>query len=277
MDDITSGDIATAEKSLDSASPAESTTDTTASPDAAPRQQPVAPETTDDRYKGWIPPDAHERVVDGFHRRLDSLSWAQGLTREEVQEALALRRQVIERQQQGATPPPDARDDRGEPYYSATQATAMARFEVERAVEKLREEFAERLTPIESRWKEDSRLSELNNEVQNASALPGFNDHIDAMTQYVAEMNERRARGERLPILSARDVYDKVVLPKVATLTESRQAELKKQWLAELYNSKAVVRDDINPARPASATREKSSGIVTASAIAEEMERRKRA
>ncbi len=291
--DITSGDIATASKEASAeASPAPASQKPTATADASPTASPAASEPTKDAY-GPIPWERHELILNNTRREYDGklgkLSWAERLDRSKVERALqladlyeqrpdALAEQLAARTKKAAMPGADARDERGEAFYSPQQAAALARYEVQQAIADLRNEWGERLAPIETEHAQTQRHAALVQEIQAVSTLPGYLDHLDAMTAFVADMNQRRANGEPIPVFTAEQVYNRVVPQKLATARDALIADEKKKWLDELENTSAAARADINPNRIPAGTHAAKPKEITSALIAEEFDRaRKRA
>lgn len=268
--DITSGEIASAvkETTTAAASPAQHTPDAT---DASPR---VTPGTDADKYKGWIPPDAHERIVDGFHRRLDDTAWASGLSRAEVEEALALRRSTAARTAP-QEPQPDAIDDARQPYYTPKQAAAWAAWKAEQIVEARMADIEARIGPIESTFESSRQHDTLARQVDTAQQWPGFLDHVADITAAITKNNEDRARNPRVPLLSLHEAYISIVPSKLAASREAIEAEGKKKWLAELNDTTAVTRHEVNPGRTAAASRKADKDMSLGELIADEHARRK--
>ncbi len=274
--DFTSGEIAAGSKDPDpaGASPASATQERPDQADAGTTVQPGAAEkqTDPDRYKGWIPPDAHERVTRGFHERLDKVSWATGLDRAEVEEALAIRRQLAQRQNASAEPQPDAKDEQGQLYYTPQQAAKWAKWQAEQIVDQRMSEIDKRLAPIESTNASNARAQAIVNDVERIASLPGYGDHEAEMAKYVADMNLRRHNGENIPILSAMDVYVAVVVPKLGD-----ESIVRKKIFAEMYNTSTRANDDVNPAKRATGSRKADKDRSIRDLVDEEMSKASRA
>lgn len=283
--DITSGEIATAEKALSSgtASPAASTSESTDRAPASARETPAGTETKTDQY-GPMPWERHEAILNSTRRPLEEklrgLSWAEQLKREEVEEALELRRLANTRPadlvkhlsaRTTSAPAPDARDEKGEAFYSPQQAAALARHEVQQAINTLRAEFGERLTPIETDRVQSQHVATLTNQIAQASTWPGFGDHIDAITEAVAAANSRHEK------LSLHEAYIQVVAPKLAASRDTLLAEGKKAWLAELDSTSQRAKGEINPQRIPAGTRKPDRDKSFSELAEEEIARRRRA
>lgn len=281
--DFTSGDIAQAEKPAVEAPPASTTQEKPATADASTTVSPGTTEKPTDQF-GPIPWERHELILNntrrGYEDKLHGLSWAEQLKREEVEQALALRElarrdpaalvQHLSKRSENA-PSADARDERGEAFYSPQQAAALARYEVQKAIGELRAELGDRLTPIESERIQSKQYESLSNQIQAASAWPGFGDHLDAITEAIAQANTRREE------LSLHEAYIKVVAPKLADASATREAELKKKWLAEQWDTSARAKADINPQRLPAATRKPNKDKSFPEIIAETREELRRA
>jgi hypothetical protein len=282
--DFSSGEIASAvtDSAAAVASPAQHTAESTerAEPQRDAAVDPAKTTTTDsDRYKGWIPPDAHKRIVDGFHHDLDQVAWAKGLSREEVEEAMVLRRQQARGADRDAAPKepqPDVKDERGELFYSPLQAAKWSDWKAERARAELRAEFEERFGPMESSFEETRQLNSLSQQIQQATAWPGFTDHAPAITELIRQNNAERARNPRIPKLSLHEAYIQIVPGKLAASRDTLLADEKKKWLAELNNTtEAVTKSDINPSRSTHSTRKKDSDMSFGELIADEVAKKK--
>lgn len=287
--DFTSGDIAQADKPVADASPASAPQTAPATADASTTASPAAHEKPADQF-GPVPWERHELILNNTRRdyegKLGNLSWAERLKREEVEQAMALR-DLARRDPQALVshlsqrtptqPKPDARDERGEAFYSPEGAMALANFVAEQAVAKVRQELGERLGPIESERESRQRQDALYTDVVTGLQLPGASQYLNDMTAFVTEMNARRARGEQIPVMTMRDVYDRVVLPKLSDTSTARQAELKKQWLAELNDTSVRAKDDINPQRLPAASRKADKDRPLGDIVREEIDKARRA
>ncbi len=278
--DFTSGEIATAAKepAVGGASPASQKTEGAVDTAASTRVTPAP--AGDERYKGWVPPDVHERIVDGFHRRVDETAWAQGLTRAEVEEALALRRSVNASRQAASTasaePKPDALDEHRQPYYSPEQAGKWAAWKADQIVTERMKGITERLDPIESAFANAERQDGYARQIENAQTWPGFVDHVADITAAITKNNQDRQRNPRIPALSLHEAYISIVPAKLAASREALVAEEKKKWLADLNGTTAVTRNEINPARShASSARKKDSEMSFGELIGDEVAKRK--
>jgi hypothetical protein len=253
-DEFTSGEIAAVadelSKTPEPASPA-AHPEKTESASADTKAQPVSPEPVKAVTDGRIPLAEHKRVVDGFWERVNLLAWAEGLDPAEVREAIA-QRKAASQPKPADVPQPDLQTEDGRRLYSADQAAARARWEVQQALDQFRAEQDQRLGPIEQERAQREHEARFVRDVQSVANLPQFNDHLDAMTKYVAEMNQRRQNGEPIPELSARDVYMAVVIPKLASREADLIAKGRQAALDDLDKSTSRSRDDINPGkRPA--------------------------
>jgi len=229
-------------ESTPAAAPTQDHKESTGTADAATR----VPTATPDDHKGWLPPDVHERIVGGFHQRLDEVAWAKGLKREEVEEALAIRRQLHSREKQGHEPQPDAKDDRGELFYTPQQAAKWAAWQAQQIVDQRMQEIESRIGPIESTFARSQQEQTLGAQIAQAQTWPGFSDHIDAITQAITN-----ARLSGRPI-SLAEAY-------IQTVTPNLVASEKKKWLAELNQTSEVVKDDLSPSKRPSAVRKDRS------------------
>lgn len=278
-DTITAGEIEAAAKEAAPAekTPTQQTQTTPDKPLASATDAPVVTEKPEDRFKGWIPPDAHKRVVDGFHSRLDALGWAHGLNREEVEEALALRRSMNERRASAANaePQPDSKDQQtGELFYSPQQAAKWATWKAEQIVNAKMAEFEQRFSPIESTFTEHQRVAAVVGEIDAIAALPGADEFATDMANYVKDINDRRANGERLRKVTAVDAYLAVVPKKLAERSVASEADIRKKLMKDINDTTERVKDDVNPGRVAAASRKPDSAKSTKELLEEEFNRR---
>lgn len=273
--DITSGEIASAVKDAAAAvaSPAQHTEDTTGKADAATREPSGVPEPKpEDRYKGWLPPEAHERVVDGFHKRLDAVAWASGLNPDDVRDALALKRQLADRAKVSAEPAPDTKDERGDPYYTPQQAAKWAAWKADQIVSEKMREIEQRIGPIERTFAETKEMQTLSAQIQEAKQWPGFEDHLEAITKVV--LDGRKAGHD----IGLHEAYIHVVPKALAESGTAHEAELKKKWLAELNATHASTKQEVNPGRaPASSSPKKDSEMSISELMADEVAKRRKA
>jgi hypothetical protein len=230
----------------------------------------------DTRTADSIPLTAHERILDRYHQQLDALGWASGLDRDRVQRALALAEEQDRARHTARDtdpePQPDAKDDRGESFYSPKQAAAWAEWKARGIVASELAKLEQRFGPIERDWNTSKQLQKWDEEVAAHRTLPGFEEHLDAMTKYVADFNERRSRGERLPVLTLRDAYLAVVVPKLAEADTAREAKIRKEVLAELQTTHDRAGDGVNPSRTTSTTRKPFDQMTTKEIVAQKRE-----
>lgn len=278
--EITSGDIEAAAKEAatpEAASPAVEPTPVEKTPPAIPAS-PVVDE------HGPIPFERHEAILGKTRREYDDkisqLSWAQGLTREEVERALALDRiyrtnperlaaHLSERVKPNAEPQPDTKDEHGQLFYSPQQAAKWADWKADQKVAALRAEMDERYGPIASSFTEHQQLVDANAQIDEARNLPGFGDHV---ADIAAQVTAARQRGERITLFEA---YVRAGVPqKLAALTETQKAELKKQWAKDLSDTTERVQDDVNPSRVPAASRTADANKPTKKLLEEEYNRR---
>lgn len=277
--EITAGEIEAATKEAAppaDVTPRQQTQDSTENPPASATETPVVTEKPEDRYKGWIPPDAHKRIVDGFHSRFDEIAWARGLKRDEVEEALALRRQINERSRESANaePQPDVKDERGELFYSPQQAAKWAKWQAQQEVAALRAEMEERYGPIESTFAEHQRMNAVVEQMDSALALPGADEFVKDMAAWVTDINDRRANGERLPQPTAMDAYVAVVPKRLQERGTASEAEIRKRLMKEINDTTERVTDDVNPSRVPAASHKKDSEKSIKELLEEEYNRR---
>ena len=279
---ITSGDIA-AEIKAQSAPASPAAQPAAAAEPAAPAIE--APAPTDEH--GPIPFERHEAILGKTRReyddRISRLSWAEGLTPAEVREALALRdvyRTKPERLAEhlaervkgpAAEPQPDVKDEHGQPFYSPQQAAKWAAWQAEQIVSVRMAELEERFGPIESEFTQGQQMRALNAQVSDAEQWPGFLDHVTEITDALNDVNDRRARGERIPKLTLHEAYIRIVAPKLATRSAEQQANDKKAWLAELNSTTERVQDDVKPNRAPAASRKRDEEKTTAEMFHEEV------
>lgn len=285
--EITSGEIASAvaeaAKPAAPASPAgkpQQDGKTAAPAETGARTAESTTTATDDttRNKGSndpspIPFADHDRIVNGFHKRLDAIAWANGLDRGEVERALVLMREHEKRasrtREDASAPQPDARDEKGEAFYSPKQAAALARHEaaiaVREAIAELKREYDGKLTPIERAFTEAREDGELSDQIDQARKWPGFEANLGPITAAIAAAT---AQGR---ILTLADAYIQVVAPKLSASEAEITAKAKAAWLKELNETNAAAtRDDVRPSRTPSADRKKDSDKTTAEMLEEE-------
>lgn len=262
-DTFTSGDIAAA--ASEAAAPAEaSPAPQTADPSKADAPPTAAPTAVADATKptGGIPEDRHKDILEKTRREYESklsrLSWAERMDPERVERALRLadeheRQRLASSTPQPKAPEPDLRTEDGRPLYSAEQAAALVRYEVEQASKALEDRFAQRFGPIEQSYHHGQQAAAIDAQIEEASAWPQFSDHLDAITDVIAQAN---SRGERVTLEQA---YMRVVLPKLASAREETLAAGRKAALAELEQSSAAVRDTVDPSRKPAASAKKDS------------------
>ncbi|MGH7177863.1 MAG: hypothetical protein ACREJC_10815 [Tepidisphaeraceae bacterium] len=242
-DTFTSGDIASAADDAASGevSPARQPGEAQ-EPEPSPR---VTAELTREPTPGHVPFADHQRVVDGFHARLDRLSWADHMDPDRVNRALAFveQHEREERNRPSPEPVPDVQDERGEAFYSPRQAAALVQHHLAAAMDELRGEFADRLGPIEARDAEGRQLESLSSQVEGAMSWPGFNEHIDAITAAVAQANAQHQR------LGLHDAYIQIVVPKLSASRQVLEIELRKAILAEMNDTSVRARDEVHPSR----------------------------
>lgn len=252
MDDtFTSGDIAAAAK--ESAAPAEASpapqpTEPTTPPASATTTPGAQPDAT--KPEDRIPIADHKRVLETTRRdydaKLNRLSWAERLDRDRVERALALAEQYERQQRQVQTPErpkPNLQTEDGRQLYDAEQAAALVRYEVEQAVREMKEQFIGRLSPIEQTFAQGQQAAAIDAQIASASQWPDFDKHVDAITEVIADANER---GERITLEQA---YIRVAVPKFAQSREQLEPQIRKAILDELNTTSAAVKDTVNPSR----------------------------
>lgn len=223
---------------------------------------PRAPETQPEITR--IPLPDHERIVDGFHRRYDEVSWAKGYNRADVEEALAIRRQMADRAKVSSEPQPDIRDEHGELFYSKAQSERHAQWKAERMLADMRQEYDKRLGPIESTFAETKEVEALSSQIQEARGWAGFEDHIEPIR---AAIVDAKARGEKWAFdsrVALREAYIRVVTPTLAGTSASREAEIRKKVLAEINETQTTATGGINPARLPAGTRKAEKDMTDA-------------
>lgn len=279
--EITSGDIAAEIKSQsESASPAAQPSAVAETPLASAIETPASTETT---RAGEPPQSEWPRIIGNFHDKLEKLAWAKDLTREEVEEALALRRvyktnperlvsHLSERVSANAEPKPDVLDENKQPYYSPQQAAKWATWKAEQIVNAKMTEWEQRFGPIEQTFTEQQKVSDANAQIDQAMSWPGFDEYMPDIT---AAVKAAKARGEEITLEIA---YVRAGVPqKIAERSTANLAEEKKKWLAELNSTTERVQDDVNPSRVPAASRKRDEDKTTAEMLREEMDRRKSA
>ena len=253
----------------------QSTTD-----DAAPATEaPVVTEAKKADEYGPLPFERHHAILEKTRRdydeRLSRLSWAEGLTREQVERAIALDQlyrtnpdrlaaHLSERVKASEAPQPDVKDERGEWFYSPAQAAKLARFEATQAASALREELEGRFGPIEADFTHGQQIRALDAQISQAEQWPGFTENLAEITAAITDVNDRRARGERIPKLSLHEAYISIVPTKLLSTQEATIAERVKKKLTELNQTTQRVKDDVNPGRAPAGTRKKEEDMTDA-------------
>lgn len=271
---FTSGDIARAEKqAVAEASPAPHS-ETTEAPAPAATAPAAVTETPIDR----IPLEDHKRIVDGFHDRLDRLGWASRYNPDEVEEAMRLRAQARQQATRGEpkqAPQPDVQDPQtGEWFYSAAQGARLAKFEMDTLAAQLREEFAERLTPIETSHQQAQLLDGLSTQIQAATSWPGFAEHVDAITAAIGQNTSQRQRDPSVPKLTLHEAYIQVAVPHLESSRQALEVEIRKSIAAEMQSTSARSKDDIHPGRGPAASHKADKDKSMKEVLAEEFARR---
>lgn len=244
---------------------AESVTEPSEPSRGAPRQEGRS-------TKHPIPYEDHERVVDGFHQRLDALSWAARLNREQVEEAMSLYdltrrdpRAVLEHLQSRVqqAPSPDLQDEQGRPYYSPDQAAKLARGEADRAIQGYDTKLGKRLDRLETFVSRGEAVETAQQQLTRAQSWPGFNDYIGEIADYVERANRL---GQTVTLA---DAYIDLVVPQLSSTT-------RRGVMAELNEHSARTVDTINPARRASPTPESDDERPLKDLLADEFRKRER-
>lgn len=276
MDDthISSDDIAVASQPAadpSSAAPAPLTSTTPAS------TVPAEPSRTTEDSRGPLPYDRHEAILrttrDGYETRLKSTAWAERLDRQQVEEALKLAdlrarnpRQLYDELtplvRTPTAPAPDLQTEDGRRLYSAEQAAALVRYELDRTLAEHDKSLEARIGPIEAAREQAATTERLQTQIDTASQWPGFMDHLDAVTAAVTAANAERR------VLTLQDAYIQVVVPKL------RETE-RRAILAEMDTTAAATSEPINPGRPPRANRVADKDKPLTQLIAEEYAARK--
>ncbi len=282
-DSSTSGEIASAVASHEAAaaadaSPASATPagdgTTVARREAPAASGDAATDTTTRRetQPGAIPFSDHERVVNGFHEKLDKVAWAKELDRQKVERGLALLAEHERRSKRSSAdasaPGPDARDEKGEAFYSPKQAAALVRHEVQLAVAEAlaqaEEKYSTRLTPIEQAFAEAREDADLTDQIETGKTWPGFEANLKGIITAIATATRAGRK------LSLEQAYIQVVAPVLSASEAEITARAKTAWLKELNDTSAAASDDIRPARHVAASRKKDSEKSTAEMLSEE-------
>lgn len=239
-----------------------------------------------------IPFDEHERIVRGFHERLDRAAWASNLDANRVRRALTVLEDLEAEQARGSRrggngangnepqrPQPDVKDERGELYYSPQQAAALSEFLVRQAVEDLRAEFREQIDPIandrEQSRQEAARASQID---YAARTFPKFTEHMDAITDRIVEHNAKRRDNPGLPPMTLAEAYILTVIPGLVEDDAKRTTRLKSKWLAELdetTRNTSSTDDDTRARRTSSDRKKKDADMEIGELIADEVAQRK--
>lgn len=197
-----------------------------------------------------IPLVDHQRVVDGFHSRLDEVSWAKGYKREDVEEALLLRRQLQERAKVSDEPQPDVLDEHRQPYYSPQQAAKWAEWKAAAMATDLERKLGERFAPILEAHEATQRQTEdLMGQIHQARGWKDFDTHIVEITKAITD-----AAKAGTPMSLSEAYYQVRNRVERATL----ESDIRKQVLADINKADSVI-SDINPARlPAGARKDRT-------------------
>lgn len=237
--------------------------------DASTKETPAESQKKADEF-GPVPWERHEAILNKTRRdlegKLSGLSWAEQLKADEVREALDLREQfrrdpaafakaTLDRAKTSEKPQPDLQTEDGRKMFSDVQAEALADFKVQQAIAAFEARLEPRLKPFEKERQAIEANRQLQQDVARVADLPKFGDYLTDMTAFMVDYNKRISDGERLPVLSARDVYDRVVLPKLASRDEELIAKGRQAALDDLDKSTSRSKGDLNPAKRAQATR----------------------
>lgn len=249
------------------ASPAQRTSEPAETADPSTRAAAAAPA----KSSTSIPLEDHERIVNGFHKRVDDLAWARGYDPDVVRRAVTAfeqnERAERERGVRAQAPPepqPDAKDPAsGELYYTPKQAAAWAAWRADQLVAERVKELTGRLGPIEERFAASDKQESLSRQIDEAKDWAGFTENLDEITAAIVEANQA---GRRLALA---DAYIRIVTPKLAASRETTLAEAKKAVLAEMNDTNAAARDDINPGRQPGSSRKSYDKMTTREIVAE--------
>lgn len=265
--DTTNGEIATTgnDPASAGASPAQRTPDSTEAADPSTRATAVDPTT---KQSTSIPLADHERIVNGFHKRVDDLAWARGYDPDVVRRAVTMMEQQErvrgERAQTPPEPQPDAKDPAsGELFYSPRQAALWAAWRADQIVSEKVKELEGRFGPIEQRFAQNDKQESLSRQIENAAQWPAFADHVDEITAAIVEANQQKRK------LSLEDAYIRIVVPKLAASKEVTLAEAKKAVLAEMNDTNNAAKDDLNPGRQPGSSRKSYDQMTTREIVAE--------
>ena len=258
--------------------PAEPSDRADAEPTSPPERDQDGNETAPDRAKkGPLPYDRHEAILrktrEGYEQRLSKLSWAEPLDPSQVREAHALHqlwqsnpRALLAHLQQHFAgeqlPQPDLRAEDGTPLYSQPQMVAAAKAIAQQIVDERLGPLEQRLGPLEQ-WSGQNRLlQEADAQIEMAQSWKGFAEHIDEITDAIAEA---RRQGRRLSLPEA---YIQVVVPTFET-------HVRKAVLDELNSTADRARGSVNPAQAGPASRTPDADKDWGELFREEMARRK--
>lgn len=245
-------------------------------PTPAPTVPAKTTRSTEDT-RGPLPYDRHEAILrttrDGYETRLKSTAWAERLDRQQVERAMALadlRERDPRRLYDELTPivrtpdapTPDLQTEDGKRLYSAEQAAALVRYELDRAFTERDQQVEARFGPIEARERQARTDQQLNTQIETATQWPGFTDHLDAVTEAIGQANADRR------VLSLADAYIQVVVPKLRD-TERRAI------LKEMDTTSAAATGDVNPGRIPSARQVPDKDKPLTQLIAEEYDRKR--
>lgn len=249
------------------ASPAQRTPEATETADPSTRAAaaaPAKPETS-------IPLTEHERIIGGFHKRVDELSWARAYDPDTVRRAVTLMEQQERVDREGRaraqTPPepqPDAKDPTsGELFYTPKQAAAWAVWRADQLFAAKVEELTGRLGPLEERFAASDKQESLGRQIEAAAAWPAFAENVDEITAAIVQANKENRK------LTLEDAYIRIVAPKLAASKEITYAEATKAVLAKMNDTNAAAHDEVNPSRQPGSARKPYDKMTTREIVTE--------
>lgn len=250
--DAPDGDTASATAVAEPAPPA-------AHPDGGETSAPAAKEPAPSQptnEHGPVPFERHHAILSTtrqeYEDKIKRIAWAEGLDAKDVRRALDLADMVERRDprlvkhltaQESARPEPDAKDERGEPFYTAAQAAKLARWEAEQ----IKHEIEQRYAPIAETFEsQQERQDAVVSQLEQAQTWPDFEKHISTVTQLIGE-----ARAKGAPIT----LFEAYTQARIKAEVSGLEPNIRKQILAELNQTNTVAKDDVNPNRVASASR----------------------
>ncbi len=179
------------------------------------------------------------------------MGWARGLNPDEVRDAITHFKAA---QKAAQSSPPQFRalvTEDGVRLESKEEAEWNRKQAVADALAQLKAELDPRLAPMESDRAQREHDAKWVRDTESIAHLPGLTKDEDwtPMVTYATELNQRRRNGEPIPEFTARQLYDAVILPKLAASRDAIMAEAKQAVLADMNNTSRRRTEDVNPGK----------------------------